>query len=192
MKTVIIGGTFNPIHNGHLYVSEELKIQLGYERVLFIPSNYQAHKSTSELVPTNNRIDMLELALSGSDTIVDLCEIERGGLSYMIDTVNTVRKKYNISGRIGLFIGDDLIKGMKGWHNIQELLDSVAVIVAHRESELEFSTVIPHSYMDNVSINISSSDIRNRIRKGKAFRYLIPELVYSYILEKDLYKKDVS
>ncbi len=192
MKTIIIGGTFNPIHNGHLYVSEELKIQFGYERVLFIPSNYQAHKSTSELVPTDYRIEMLKLALRGSTSLVDLCEIERGGISYMIDTVKTIKEKYKISNRVGLFIGDDLIKGMKDWQNVEELLDSVDIVVAHRESELELTTIIPHSYLNNVSINISSSDIRNRIKTGKAFRYLIPEQVYAYILEKDLYSKDVS
>lgn len=188
MKTVIIGGTFNPVHNGHLYVSEELKVQFGYERVLFIPSHFQAHKSISDLVPSKNRIDMLNLAVKDSTSVVDLCEIERGGISYMIDTVKTIQNKYSITGRIGLFIGDDLIQGLKDWHNVQELIDSVDIIVAHRNSEMELSSNILHSYLANVSINISSSDIRNRIRSGKAFRYLIPELVYSYILEKDLYR----
>ncbi len=191
MKTIIIGGTFNPIHNGHLYISEELKVQLGYERVLFIPSNSQAHKSSSELVPTKNRIEMLKLAIKDSTSIVDLCEIERGGISFMIDTVRTIQKKYKITDKIGLFIGDDLIRGLKDWHNVEDLLSSVDIVVAHRDSEIELETNITHSYLDNVSIHISSSDIRTRIRKGKAFRYLIPEQVYSYILEKDLYKTDV-
>lgn len=191
MKTIIIGGTFNPIHNGHLYVSEELKVQLGYERVLFIPSNYQAHKSSTDLVPTNNRIDMLKLALKNSTSIIDLCEIERGGISYMIDTVRTIQAKYNITGKVGLFVGDDLISGLKDWHNVEDLLEIVNIVVAHRNSEIELDTNISHSYLDNVSINISSTDIRNRIQRGKAFRYLIPDQVYSYILEKDLYNKDV-
>lgn len=192
MKTVIIGGTFNPIHNGHLYVSEELKIQLGYERVLFIPSNIQAHKSISDLVPTHNRIDMMKIALKDNTSLVDLCEIERGGVSYMIDTVKKIKEKYKIDGRVGLFIGDDLLRGMKDWHKVEELLDCVDVVVAHRDSESEFNTDIAHSYLNNVSIHISSTDIRNRIKTGKAFRYLIPEEVYNYILKKDLYKTNVS
>ncbi len=66
MRTIIIGGTFNPVHNGHLYISEELKIQLGYERVIFVPSNISAHKSGIELIPACNRIEMLKLALTAS------------------------------------------------------------------------------------------------------------------------------
>lgn len=188
MKTIIIGGTFNPIHNGHLYVSEELKVQFGYERILFIPSNYQAHKPSSELVAVNHRIKMLELALYNNTSNIDLCEIERGGISYMIDTVKAIKTKFNITGRIGLFIGDDLIKSLKDWHNVEELLNNVEIVVAHRDSELELSSTIAHRYIENVSIHISSSDIRNRIKTGKAFRYIIPEKVYEYIVEKDLYR----
>ncbi len=192
MKTAIIGGTFNPIHNGHLYVSEELKFQLGYERILFIPSNFQAHKSRSQLVSTDDRIKMINLALEDNTSSIDLCEINRGGVSYMIDTVKHISSKFSISGKIGLFIGDDLITGMKDWHNIDDLLVLVDIVVAHRDSEDEYKTIIPHKYLDNVSIRISSSDIRQRISSGRAFRYLVPEKVYNYILKKDLYKKDVS
>ena len=191
MKTVIIGGTFNPIHNGHLYLSEELKLQLGYERVLFIPSNFQAHKSRAELVSTDDRIKMINLALEDSSSSIDLCEIERGGVSYMVDTIKDISSKFSISGKSGLFIGDDLITGMKDWHNINELLDLVDIVVAHRDSEEEYKTTIPLKYLDNVSIHISSSDIRQRISSGRAFRYLVPEKVYKYILKKDLYNKDV-
>lgn len=192
MKTIIFGGTFNPIHNGHLYVSEELKIQMGYERVIFVPSNIPAHKSTYELVSGNDRIEMLKFALLNSTALIDLCEMERGGISYMIDTVKTVKKKYEVTGRVGLFIGDDLISGMKDWHNVEELLDVVDIVVGHRDSESKLETGLTHRYLDNVTIHISSSDIRNRVKTGKAFRYLIPEKVYNYILEKDLYKKNVS
>ena len=188
MKTIIIGGTFNPIHNGHLYVSEELRIQLGYERVLFIPSNYQVHKSTLELLPAVNRIDMLKMAIENSSSLIDLCEIERGGISFMIDTVKFIKKNYKISGKIGLYIGDDLIEGLKNWHNVEELLDCVEIVVAHRKSKFELTTVIPHQYLNNVSINISSSEIRKRIKTGNAFRYLVPERVYKYIEDKGFYK----
>ncbi len=191
MRTIIIGGTFNPIHNGHLYISEELKLQLGYERVLFIPSNFQAHKSRSDLVSTTNRVKMINLALEDNTALIDLCEIDRGGVSYMVDTVKDIGSKFSISGKIGLFIGDDLISGMENWHNVDELLKLVDIVVAHRDSEEEYKTAIPHKYLDNVSIHISSSDIRRRIREGRAFRYLVPEKVYDYILKKDLYNKNV-
>lgn len=192
MRTIIIGGTFNPIHNGHLYVSEELKIQMGYERVIFIPSNIPAHKSTCELVSSHHRIEMLKYALLNNTAIIDLCEIERGGVSYMIDTVKAVKSKYEVTGRTGLFIGDDLISGMKDWHNVEELLDVVDIVVAHRDSESKLETSLTHRYLNNVNIHISSSDIRERVKTGRAFRYLLPEKVYNYVLEKDLYKRNVS
>jgi len=191
LKTIIIGGTFNPIHNGHLYVSEELKLQLGYERVLFIPSNFQVHKSRANLVSKYDRVKMINMALEENTSAIDTCEIDRGGFSYMVDTVKDVGSRYSISGKIGLFIGDDLIRGMKDWHNIDELLKLVDIVVAHRDSADEYETPIPHKYLNNVLIHISSSDIRQRISSGRAFRYLVPEKVYNYILKKDLYKKDV-
>ncbi len=192
MRTIIIGGSFNPIHNGHLYVSEELKIQMGYERVIFIPSNISAHKSGTELVPAQNRVEMLKLALIDSTSLIDLCEIQRGGVSYMIDTVQSVKSKYKVSGRVGLFIGDDLVAGLKDWHNVEELLDVVDIVVAHRDSESELKSNLTYNYINNVPINISSSDIRERIREGKAFRYLLPESVHRYILDRGLYKNNVS
>ena len=191
MRTIIIGGSFNPVHNGHLYVSEELKIQMGYERVIFVPSNISAHKSNDELVSSDNRINMLELALNNSDSLIDLCEIERGGVSYMIDTVKSIKSRYRISGRTGLFIGDDLVSGFKSWHNADELLDAVDIVVAHRDSDSEIRTSLIYKYISNVTINISSTDIRERIKAGKAFRYLIPESVYNYILDRGLYRNNV-
>ncbi len=191
MRTIIIGGSFNPVHNGHLYVSEELKIQMGYERVIFIPSNISAHKSSDELVSSDNRIKMLELALTDSDSLIDFCEIERGGVSYMIDTVKSVKNRYSVSGRIGLFIGDDLVSGLKNWHNVEELLDLVDIIVAHRDLDSKLETGLIYKYINNVPINISSTDIRERIKAGKAFRYLIPESVYNYILDRGLYRNNV-
>ena len=192
MKTIIIGGSFNPVHNGHLYVSEELKIQMGYERVIFVPSNISAHKSGAELVPAHNRIEMLKLALADNTSLIDLCEIERGGVSYMIDTVKSVKSRYKVSGRVGIFIGDDLVTGLKDWHNVEELFDVVDIVVAHRGSESELETGFTYKYINNVTINISSSDIRQRIREGKAFRYLLPESVRRYILDKGLYRNNVS
>jgi nicotinate-nucleotide adenylyltransferase len=187
LKTIIIGGTFNPIHNGHLHIINELKEQLAYQRIIFIPSNLQAHKSSLFLVPIKDRIEMVKLAIENSPAIIDLCEIERGGISFMIDTVNTIKEKYNISSRIGLFIGDDLILGMKNWHNIEELQSQVDIIVAHRDSNEELETNLTHNYLNNISMNISSTDIRNRIKKGREYKNLIPEKVYKYIIEKELY-----
>ena len=192
MRTVIIGGTFNPVHNGHLYVSEELKIQMGYERVIFVPSNISAHKSSAELVPAYNRIEMLKLALRDSNSLIDLCEIERGGISYMIDTVKSVKSRYKVSGRVGLFIGDDLVTGLKDWHNVDKLLDAVDIVVAHRNSRSELESSLTYKYIHNVTINISSSDIRERIRLGKAIRYLLPDDVRRYILDKGLYRINIS
>ncbi len=188
MRTAIFGGTFNPIHNGHLYMSEELRVQMGYDRVIFVPSNIPAHKPSDELIPTIHRIKMLELALEGSGSILDMCEIDRGGVSYTFDTVRFIKNKYKIKGKPGLFIGDDLAGSMNEWHRSAELLEEVDIVIAYRSSDNMVQTGFNHRYMKNIFVEISSSFIRDRIRRGEAFRYLIPESVYGYIVKKGLYK----
>ncbi len=188
MKTVIFGGTFNPIHFGHLYMSEELRIQMGYDRVIFVPSNIPAHKSTEEIISSSHRVNMLKLALKASSSILELCEIDRGGVSYTIDTVKYIKDKYDITGPVGLFIGDDLVEGMNSWYRSDELIKQVDLVIAHRFSDYRLDTGFNYRYMDNISVKLSSSSLRERIRQNKAFRYLIPESIYKYIVNKEIYK----
>ncbi len=188
MRTVVIGGTFNPVHTGHLYLAEEVKKQLEYERIIFVPAHIPAHKKMDGSTTPEERLEMLNLAASGNNIIVDDSEIRRGGISYMVETIDDLKSRYPIQGKIGLVIGDDLVEGLPKWKQWPILKEKVDLIVAHREKQDKVYCPYPHSYIDNIILPISSSDIRERIRSESAYRYLVPEPVYHYIEKRGLYR----
>ncbi len=187
MKTAILGGSFDPVHIGHLHLADEVKRKLDYERIIFVPSHIPAHKDPDGSTSAEQRLEMLRYALLGSDFVLDDCEIRRGGISYSVDTVPEVKKNYRISGKPGLIIGDDLLSGLQQWKDWGELIKMVDLIVAHRMYTEPVECAVPHNYIDNGILPISSSDIRKRVRSGGAFRYLLPEQVYAYIVENGVY-----
>ncbi len=191
MKTVLLGGTFNPIHIGHLYLAEEIQKSFDYDRVIFVPAHIPAHKENDNEVKPELRMEMIRCALQNTDFVMDSCEIRRGGVSYTIETIDEIEKNYSLHGKIGLVIGDDLVAGLPEWKNWRELVERVDLIIAHRSYEEQVDCDVEHRYADNIRLPISSSDIRERARKGGAFRYLVPEAVYDYIVENGIYKRGV-
>lgn len=190
MKTVILGGTFDPVHIGHLFLAEELMTQLGYERVILVPAAQPPHKEASGSTTTEQRLEMLRVATDGNDRlVVDACEIERGGQSYTVDTIPVIERAYRPTPPLGLVIGDDLLEVFDGWKEHAKLLSMVEIIVAHRLSSERMTFAYPHRYLDNLVLPISSTDIRERIRRGRAFRHIVPETVFSYIEKNMLYRQ---
>lgn len=189
MKTLILGGTYNPVHIGHLYLAEEARTQFGYEQVIFVPSNIPAHKDHDPCISTDHRLEMLRASTEGTDFIVDECEILRGGVSYTYETLREIHAKYNISGRPGLVVGDDLVEGLSHWKMWSHWHEMVDLIIAHRLYAEQVYCPFRHSYVDNLILPISSSDIRERRRVGKPIRYLVPEPVYQIIIRERLYEE---
>jgi nicotinate-nucleotide adenylyltransferase len=187
VKTVILGGTYNPVHIGHLYLAEEVRQQFGYEQVIFIPSNIPAHKDNDPCTDPEHRLEMLNAATEKSDIIVDDCEIRRGGISYTYKTLEDLRGRYSIEGTPGMVIGDDLVKGLPEWKRWDFLHSKIDLIIAHRLYRERVECEYSHRYVDNLVLPISSRDIRTRVMKGKAFRYLVPEAVYTIIMREGLY-----
>jgi nicotinate-nucleotide adenylyltransferase len=188
MRTAVIGGTFDPVHIGHLHLADELILQAGFERVLFVPTNLPPHKSVSNAATSRQRLEMLEEALCDFPRYcVDAVEIERGGISYTVETIPQLMKRHDITGKPGLVIGDDLVAGFPEWRDYRALLEMVELVIAHRTSAEEVSLDYPHRYVDNLMLPISSSDIRRRIRDHKAYRHIVPESVFRYIESHTLY-----
>ncbi len=188
MQTVIIGGSFNPLHIGHLFLAEEAFVQFACKQVIFVPSHSSAHKHDRTSVSPEARFSMVSLAVDGLEWItVDDCEIKRGGVSYSIDTIRQLERTYSFEEKPGFVIGDDLVADFHLWKDYEMLLNKVEIIVAHRMYPEKVNVPFPHQYLNNVLIPISSSDIRERIREGDAYRFLIPEKVYHYIRENKLY-----
>ncbi len=188
MRLLVLGGSFNPVHLGHLAMVEELRDEFGYDLALLVPSLRPPHKSISDEPGAARRVEMLRLAIGDDATLgVDLCEIERGGTSYTIDTLRDLGSRFAIEGKIGLIIGDDLVAGFPSWRRPQELAEAADIICAHRRWDEELPFLFPHRYAHNSLLRISSSEIRDRIASGRPFRRLLDPRVYAYIAENGLY-----
>ncbi len=188
MKAVILGGTFNPIHYGHLFVAEEVRTAFGYDAAIFVPANLPVHKEAAPVLSASHRLAMLRLAVADNERfIVDTGEIERGGPSYSIETVTGLIPRHGIEGTPGFVIGDDLAAGFPTWKNVDELVRIVDLIVARRTSSGPVPLSYPHRAVMNTVLPISSSEIRRRIGEGRPVRYLLPDPVLAYIRDNKLY-----
>ncbi len=190
MRIAMLGGTFNPVHLGHLYLADDIRSSYDYEKIVFVPANIPAHKEIEEEISAGQRIEMLKLAVESiPQFVVDTCEIERGGISYTIDTIRYLASKYSTREKIGVIIGDDLVEGFSDWKEPDQICNLATLIVAHRKHSARVSFSYSHQYIDNVVFPLSSSDIRKRIRDGKSVRFLLPDVVWKYIEEHRLYQK---
>ena len=191
MRTVIIGGTFNPVHVGHLMLAEEVRVQEGFDRVVFVPSNKPAHKVVDGTT-VSQRLEMLRLAVQGFDIVVETCELAREGISYSIDTVRYLLDHYDLEGRPALVLGDDLFESFGSWKDAQELSRLAELLVAHRKFAHQLSSPWPHRYLDNKLIDVSSTEIRQRVRAGRAWKALVPPAVAEFMEIHHLYREALS
>lgn len=195
MRVAVLGGSFNPIHMGHLVIANEVMLTLRYDKVIFVPAFTPPHKEEITDVRAEDRLEMTRLATEDNERfLVESYEIEKGGLSYTIDTMDHLYEKYpEIEGEIGLIVGDDLIDGLPLWHKADELVKRIDFIVVTRESdgisEMQEKMSYDATYCVVPSIGISSTMIRTRFHEGVDSRYLLPDKVYRFIKENKLYAK---
>lgn len=186
MELLILGGTFDPVHNGHLHLADTASRLFDGAPVVFVPAFRPAHKDSQGISPAADRMNMLQIALAGTGWRVDTCEIDRRGTSYTIDTIRELSRRYDLKSAPGLVIGDDLAEGFSRWRRPAEIVAEAQIILASRLEETA-PFPFPHTPLENSILPISSSDIRRRAAEGEAFRFLIPPGVYDYIAEKGLY-----
>ncbi|MDR1288169.1 MAG: nicotinate (nicotinamide) nucleotide adenylyltransferase [Treponema sp.] len=190
MRFAILGGSFNPVHLGHLYLAEAALSFLDYDRVIFVPAFRSPFKTETPgaAVAAPDRFDMLASSLAGSpDFALDNCEIKREGVSYTIDTVIDIEKRYRPSGKPGLILGDDLAADLPSWRSFEDLLEKTDIIIARRVLVGEHSFPYPFRQIDNDVMNISSALVRERIRTGKLWRSLVPSGAGTIIEDRRLY-----
>jgi nicotinate-nucleotide adenylyltransferase len=185
-KIGILGGTFDPPHLGHLLIANEVLHSLQFDEIWFMPNQEPPHKRKSDEIPNEYRLEMLKLAIAGNDSFkIETVEMERSGPSYTIDTMKLLTDKYQYD--FFFIIGADMIEYLPKWHKLDELLTIVRFVGVNRPT-YHTETSYPIIYVEVPQMEISSSDIRNRIKGGNPVRYLLPDPVISYIKERHLYE----
>ncbi len=197
-----MGGTFNPIHYGHLVTAEEALVQFELDKVIFMPSGQPPHKTDGEILPPEERYLMAVIATaSNPDFEVSRLEIERKGLSYTIDTLREFRHMYGPETETFFITGADAVWEILTWKDADRLVETCVFIAATRpgyslekfrrlhvlpENERGPGRPVVH-IMEIPALAISSTDIRRRVREGRPIRYLVPEGVGSYIQKQAFY-----
>jgi len=188
MKIGILGGTFNPIHAGHLILAEEAREKLNLDKIIFMPTFLPPHKDKSDIASAQDRYKMIKIAIEGNNhfAVSDL-EIKRQGQSYTIDTVRAF-KNLHPKDELYFITGSDLLKYLAEWKDLEEILKIVKFVVATRPG---YALDRIPDYISTVSIravDISGFEVREASKADKSFRYLVPEGVYNYIIKRKLYK----
>ena len=196
MNIGVLGGTFDPIHMGHLVVAEEARIKLGFREILFVPAGRPWLKLDRNITPANHRVEMVRRAI-GDNPHFKLCtlEVERPGPSYTVDTLTMLREQLGSEASLFFILGRDTLAGLPSWKEPKKLVQLCQLVVAprlgskdlqHLETELPelLDKVIQ---LDMPVIGISSAEIRQRIAQGLTIRYLVPAEVEKYITEQKIY-----
>ena len=210
MDIGIFGGSFNPIHIGHLIVAEEVFQHRKLSKVLFMPTGISPHKESSDLIDSLHRYQMVKSAISDNEhfKVSDL-EIKRYGKSYTIDTIRILREMYGEEHNLYLIMGTDMINEINTWKDINTLSGMCHFIVVNRspiptngisksplqECGIRGIKVFSEEKMAEIerlkvtvpTIGISSTEIRERLRSGRSIRYLVPQCVEDYIKAHNLY-----
>jgi len=204
----VFGGTFDPVHNGHLRIALELRQQLGLDELRFVPCRQPPHRPMP-YASAEQRLAMLQLAVAGqSEFVIDERELRREGPSFMVDTLASIRTEEQDTP-LCLVLGGDAFVGLAGWHRWRQLIDLAHLVIAHRPGtpfilEGELLELYQQRQVDNAAslreapaghillcpvtqLDISSTAIREHLREGGSGRYLLPDDVWMYMQQQHLY-----
>ncbi|MDD4956701.1 MAG: nicotinate-nucleotide adenylyltransferase [Candidatus Omnitrophica bacterium] len=186
----LFGGTFNPVHTGHLVLAQECWHALNLDKVVFIPSYIPPHKDVQGDVSPADRLNMVRLALEGDDRFeISTYEMDKGGVSFSIDTVRHFREVYGDSAGLFFIAGADAASGLGTWKDPDTLLDLVDFVVVSRPGSPEITGYEGRiTRVDMPGIDISSSMLRERIRVREPIDHMMPVNVVKYIRNKGLYR----
>lgn len=190
----IMGGTFDPIHMGHLVTAEVARCRFNLDKVIFVPSGHPPHKQDRKVTPVDERLMMTLLAtVANPNFIVSDWEAKRDTISYTYDTMRAFHEHYRDEAELFFITGADAVLEIMQWRKIDELADFCSFIAATRPGYHLEGFKPPRAlaekiyFMEVPALAISSSDIRYRVRSGEPIKYLLPETVEMYILKHGLY-----
>lgn len=190
MKIGLFGGTFNPVHTGHVKLVENFKEKLGLDKVLVIPTAQPPHKEAKELVSAEDRINMCKMAFGSLAEVSDI-EISRGGKSYTVLTLEELKKIYK-DDELYFLVGSDMLLSFKRWYRWEDILSMCTLCATDRNNEESCKETDPDFFekiifCDFEKTVVSSSEVREKFERKEDVAHLIPEKVLNYIKEKGLY-----
>ena len=200
-KVGIMGGTFDPIHYGHLVIANEVLFKFNLQKIIFVPTGNPPHKRSAALADSYNRYMMTQFAtMTNQDFDVSNIEVEKETISYTVDTIKVLKKHYK-NTKLYFITGTDAVLDLPNWKEPEEILKLCTFISVNRPGYVTDTLddkldKLMEKYKGEIlsirapQLKISSTDIRNRIKEGRPTKYLLPENVEQYILKKGLYKID--
>ena len=197
MRLGVFGGTFDPVHHGHLVAADEVRARLGLDSVLFVPAGTPPHKLDDDISPTRHRIAMLQLAIASNPGFaLSRVDVDRHGPCYTVDTLALLHEEYGPGAELFFIMGMDSLADILVWRDPERLIRLAQIVVVGRpgfQADVdELDKVLPGAaqriaIVDTPLIEVSSSDIRQRVREGMPIRYQVPEAVEAYIRKHGLY-----
>ena len=194
MKICLFGGTFDPPHIGHLIIAETIKESERFDKMIFVPAFHPPHKDDSNLSSIEDRLEMLRLSVNHDDTFeLSDIEIERGGISYTIETIRELKSRYDLTKRhIYFLMGSDALVQFHDWKDHVSILKECRVLVAtrpgFRSSRISPDIMAQIRFANMPQFEISSSQIRRRVRQRQTIRYMVLDPVWEYIQKNGLYQ----
>jgi nicotinate-nucleotide adenylyltransferase len=195
MKVGVLGGTFDPVHVGHLVLAERARDELSLDLVLFVPAGDPWRKSHREITAAEHRLAMLRLAVEGNDAFgVSDIEIKREGPTYTADTLATLAAE-RLDDEFYFIVGADALADMPNWHEPERIVDHARLAVAPRDvQEANIAALALPAIAGRIvqftmpPLAVSSTEVRERIAAGRSVRYLVPGRVLEYIDAQSLYR----
>jgi nicotinate-nucleotide adenylyltransferase len=189
MKRIgILGGTFNPIHIGHLAVAQWAYEQLKLDKVIFVPSYLPPHKSGRGVLSPKHRFEMVAIAIKDNPHFeVSDFEIQKGGKSYSIDTVRFFKSAFPEGTKLYFIIGEDALSTLPGWKNVADLAQMATFVVINRPGAQQIKSKVPVKFIPMLGIDVSASYVRKCFTAGKSVKYFLPENVLKYIKRHHLF-----
>jgi len=202
MKIGVLGGTFDPIHNGHLGIAEAACRELGLARVLFVPARDPRLKGGRSIAPSQHRVEMVKLAISAYPRYnISYVDLKRNGQSYTVDTLTDLRGELGSTADLYFIMGMDAMEGLPGWREPGRIIKMCHMVVAKRPGvdmvdlkalEKRLTGISEKVIViDNDLYDINSTGIRRRVSGGNSINGLVPDAVDRYIRENGLYIKEV-
>ncbi|ALJ31955.1 nicotinate-nucleotide adenylyltransferase [Apilactobacillus kunkeei] len=186
-KIGIIGGTFNPIHNGHLFIADQVRSQLGLEKVYFMPDFIPPHVDHKDAIDADDRVNMVNLAINDNDKFdIEMLEIINRGKSYTYNTMVELKRRHP-DYEYYFIIGGDMVEYLPKWYRVDDLFKLTHFVGVRREN-YPMSTNYPVIWVDVAKLDISSTLIRKLVSNHQSIRYLVPDAVLKYIKEHHLYE----